>query len=223
MQFRHEMKHTVNYGDLCILRQRLNSVADVDPHARNGSYTVRSLYFDTPWDTALREKMDGVSKREKFRIRCYNADFSRINLEKKIKQNGLGTKRKARLTVEQTQAIIDGNIEWMATYPDELVQELYCKMVIGRLEPKTIVEYTREPFVYGPGNTRVTLDYDLRTGIRSTDFLNPDVITVPVPDALPVLEVKWDEFLPAPIRHAVQLRGRRTEPYSKYAKCRVFG
>ena len=45
-----------------------------DPHAVGGKYFVRSLYFDTPTDTALREKLDGVNRREKFRIRYYNHD-----------------------------------------------------------------------------------------------------------------------------------------------------
>ena len=37
------------------------------------------------------------------------------------------------------------------------------------LRPKTIVDYTREPFVYGPGNVRITLDYNIRTGLGNTD------------------------------------------------------
>ena len=53
-----------------------------------------------------------------------------------------------------------------------LVTELYGKMCAERLRPKTIVDYTREPFVYAPGNVRVTLDYNIRTGLSCTDFLN---------------------------------------------------
>ena len=36
--------------------------------------------------------------------------------------------------------------------------ELCGKARPERLRAKTIVDYTREPFVYGPGNVRVTLD-----------------------------------------------------------------
>ena len=70
-----------------------------DPHAKGGVYTIRSLYFDTPSDRALREKLDGVSRREKFRIRYYNGDSSVIHLEKKIKFGGLGNKQSAELSV----------------------------------------------------------------------------------------------------------------------------
>ena len=42
----------------------------------DGLYTVRSIYFDNADDKALREKIYGVQKREKFRIRYYNDDLS---------------------------------------------------------------------------------------------------------------------------------------------------
>ena len=90
------------------------------------------------------------------------------------------------------------------------------------LRPRTIVDYTREPFVFGPGNVRVTLDYDIRTGLGCTDFLNPDCVTIPAGDSPVILEVKWDAFLPDIIRDAVQLSGRRSAAFSKYAACRIY-
>ena len=53
---------------------------------------MRSLYFDDARDSALREKLDGVGSRQKFRLRLYNSDPSLIKLEKKIKRNGLCSK-----------------------------------------------------------------------------------------------------------------------------------
>jgi hypothetical protein len=91
------------------------------------------------------------------------------------------------------------------------------------LKPKTIVDYTREPFIFGPGNVRVTIDYDIRTGMNGTDFLNPDCITVPAGDAAIILEVKWDGFLPDIIRDAVSLADRREGSFSKYEASRIYG
>ena len=223
MQYRHEWKHEINRADLLVLRQRVGAVARPDPHAVDGRYTVRSLYFDTPSDKALREKIDGVNRREKFRIRYYNYDPSLIHLEKKSKQNGLGTKFSAPLSPEETRAIIDGDLDWMRSCDRPLVQELYCKMRYQGLRPRTLVDYTREPYIYGPGNVRVTFDYDLRTGLNSTDFLDPACPTIPAGEAPIILEVKWDAFLPSVIRDAVQLKGRHTSAFSKYAACRIYG
>lgn len=190
MDYRHEWKIALDPGDLFVLRQRLRAVMQPDAHAVDGRYRIRSLYFDTPEDRALREKLDGVSRREKFRIRYYNGDTGFIQLEKKCKRGGLGWKEQTQLT--------------------------------ERLRAKTIVDYTREPFVYGPGNVRVTLDENIRTGLSCVDFLDPGCVTVPAPDARPLMEVKWDAFLPDIIRDAVQLPGRQVGAFSKYAACRMY-
>lgn len=223
MDFRHEWKHEINYSDMIILRQRLKAVMKSDENAVDGKYFIRSLYFDNISDKALREKIDGVNCREKFRIRYYNGDTSLIHLEKKSKINGLGNKQSANLSAEEAQKIVDGDFDWMIDCDRPLVQELYSKMKSRGLRPKTIVDYTREPFVFSAGNVRVTLDYDIRTGLYCTDFLNPDCITIPAGNAPIILEVKWDEFLPSVIRDIVQLESRHTAAFSKYAACRIYG
>ena len=222
MDFRHEYKHEITAYDRFVLRDRLRAICRPDPHAIDGKYEIRSLYFDNLDDMALREKLDGVNVREKFRIRYYNGDTSFIHLEKKSKYNSLGTKDQALLTAEEAQKIVDGDVEWMMETDRPLVRELCAKMTILGLRPKVIVDYTREPFIYGPGNVRVTFDYNIRTGLKSVDFLNPDCLTVPVRDDPIILEVKWDGFLPSVIRDAVQMEGRRTGAYSKYAACRMY-
>ncbi|MEE1163604.1 MAG: VTC domain-containing protein [Lachnospiraceae bacterium] len=134
----------------------------------------------------------------------------------------MGTKYSAPLTVDQAQKIVDGETDWMLHSPHSLIQELYCKMRYQGMKPMTIVDYTREPFVYRPGNVRVTFDYDIRTGMRCTDFLNPDCVTVPAGYAGIILEVKWDAYLPSIIRDAIQTPGRRVCAFSKYAQCRIY-
>ena len=223
MDFRHEWKHEINYSDMLILRQRLKTVMKPDENAIDGKYFIRSLYFDNISDKALREKIDGVNCREKFRIRYYNNDTSLIHLEKKSKINGLGNKQSANLSAEEAQKIVEGDLDWMIDCDRPLVQELYSKMKSQGLRPKTIVDYTREPFIFSAGNVRVTLDYDIRTGLYCTDFLNPDCIMIPAGNAPIILEVKWDEFLPSVIRDIVQLESRHTAAFSKYAACRIYG
>lgn len=90
---RHELKHNINYADVLELRARLPLVASPDKHAVEGCYRVKSLYFDNYNDKALREKIEGFSEREKFRLRLYNNDTSFIRLEKKSKKNGICFKK----------------------------------------------------------------------------------------------------------------------------------
>lgn len=223
MSLRHEHKHIISIADRALLRTRLSAVMKTDKNSIDGKYKIRSLYFDNLADVALREKIDGVNIREKFRLRYYNCDLSYIVLEKKSKINGLCKKESTVLNVAETKAMLQGDISWMCESESNLIREIYSKMKSGGLMPKTIVDYTREAYTYPAGNVRVTLDYDIRTGMRSTDFLNPSSVTVPVRNNAVILEVKWDEFLPDVVRQAVSLSTCRRQAFSKYAACRVYG
>ena len=221
-QYRHEWKHELNLSDRIAIRQRLRLIARPDEHTDGGRYLVRSLYFDNLTDKALREKIDGVNRREKFRIRYYNGDTSVIHLEKKSKLGGLGNKQSAVISAPEAEAILHGELDWMMDSGRPLVRELYSKMRTQLLCPRTIVDYTREPYIYPPGNVRVTMDHGIRTGLDCTAFLEP-CVTVPAGEAPIILEVKWDTFLPEIIRDAIQLEGRRASAFSKYAQCRIYG
>ena len=222
MTYRHEWKYQISRADAISLRPGLRAVMKPDPHASDGTYTVRSLYFDTPGDKALREKINSVNTREKFRIRYYNGDTGFIQLEKKFKCNGLGIKEKARLTAAEAQSIAIGDIGWMPRSPNPLVRELYAKMRTTGLHAKTIVEYTREAYAWEPGNARVTLDSGIRTSLRNTHLLDPQCPTIPIAGNPIILEVKWDRFLPDIIRDVVQVGNRRVGAFSKYAESRMY-
>ncbi len=222
MVFRHEEKCVISASDKRAVESRLQAVARPDPHAAGGSYRIRSLYFENPRDKALREKTDGVNRREKFRIRYYNGEPSVIRLEKKSKINGLGHKSQARLDSSQVRELLAGRILWMAKSEETLIRELYLKMCGEGLAPKVIVDYQREPYVFPAGNVRVTLDYNIRMSLCCMDFLKADCLTLPASQEI-VLEIKWDTFLPDIIRDAVALENGRVSAFSKYALCRMYG
>ncbi len=149
--YRHELKYSITYADYQALRSRLRPVMKPDPHAGNdGRYLIHSIYFDNYIDKALREKMDGVQKREKFRIRWYNQNLSIIHLEKKMKINSLCLKLSTSLTEHECCELVNGNRDWMYSHSSELVRELRCKMTTQQLRPKVIVSYLREPYIYAP-------------------------------------------------------------------------
>ena len=66
ISLRHELKHQINLREDLVLSQRLRKLFERDSHCgTDGSYRVTSLYFDTPYDDALRDKLSGIGKREK--------------------------------------------------------------------------------------------------------------------------------------------------------------
>ena len=224
--YRHELKYQISKADHYALRQRLKNVMKRDPHTRqDGLYVIRSVYFDNFRDKALREKIDGVPLREKFRIRYYNDDLSFITLEKKIKHNDLCMKIDARITNEEYRKILLSPGVWMLDHKDPLVRELYCKMKTQQLKPRVLVSYVREPFIYPVGNVRVTFDSEIRTSLFETSFADgyrSDISATDTPDTT-ILEVKFDTFLPEIIRDLLQSEELRQQAFSKYGACRRFG
>ncbi len=223
MDYRHEIKHAISPGDAVSIKTNLKAVASLDPHAdKDGTYRIHSLYFDDLNNTALWEKLDGVNERRKFRIRYYNENLGFIKLECKMKRDNVGCKLSETLTEEETRRIVAGDIGWMATCGRPLLTVLYVEMKTKGLRPKCVVEYMRMPFVYKPGNVRVTIDWNIRTG-PPAQFLDPHGLTLPVDGNPMLLEVKWDEYLPAIIRRATALKSRGPMAFSKYATCRMYG
>ena len=224
--YRHELKYQIRLTDYFALRQKLRAIMKPDSHAGvNGQYKVRSIYFDNVSDKALREKVDGVAKREKFRLRYYNDDLSFIALEKKMKINNLCMKMDARVTEEECRAILEGRTEWMMAHSSNLVRELYCKMNSQQLRPRVLVSYTREPYVYDAGRVRVTFDFDIRTSLFHRAFLDAAAWDVPATDdpGQRILEVKYSAFLPEMISDLLQTEGIRLCAFSKYGTCRRYG
>ena len=224
--YRHELKFEIPYAEYIAMRWRLKLIMKSDPHTgEDGRYRIRSIYFDNSDDKALREKVDGIAKREKFRIRYYNDDFSFITLEKKMKINNLCLKFDTRITEDECRKILDGDTGWMRTSEDDLIKEFYAKMRYQRLKPRVLVSYVREPFIYQAGNVRITFDSQIRTSLFNQKFLTEkvqDISATDTPQTM-LLEVKFDRYLPGIIQDIVQMNGARQQAFSKYGACRRYG
>lgn len=224
--YRHEMKYAISYSDYLAIRQRLLPVMQTDPHVdETGHYTIRSIYFDNHDNTALWEKIDGVRKRSKWRIRYYNDDSSFLTLEKKMKDNNLCLKYDAPITEAECRALLAGDRSWMIGHPNDLVRELYVSMIQQQMRPRVLVSYTREPYIYQAGNVRVTFDSNIRTSLFSDHFLPPDIHDISAMDTPGdmILEVKYDAYLPEIIRALVQTDNIHQQAFSKYGACRRYG
>lgn len=225
LNFRNEIKHYINMSDYLGIRSRLMQIMRIDKNSNaDREYKIRSLYFDNIKDKVLMEKIHGINRREKFRIRFYNDDHSFIRLEKKSKINGLCSKISEPILKDECERIVNGDIDFLKESKKGLFVELYSKMKWDLLKPKTIVDYTREAYVYPVGNVRITFDKNIRTGIYSKNLFDKDLPTVnSIDNRYIVLEVKYDEFLPEIIQHIIQTNDRRADAISKYAAARIYG
>lgn len=220
--FRYENKYLITTAGYEMLRTRLRAMMEGDANVNEqGEYFIRSLYFDDAFQSGLTDKREGALLREKFRIRFYNMDDSFIRLESKQKHDCLTKKESAKLTRAQVEDILDGDLWELYDTDQPLLRSFYLKSRLRRLKPTVIVDYTREAYVFE--DVRITFDKYIRSGLYATDLFDPDLLTVPVlPEDRMVMEVKYDDALPAAVSRLLQPVPVARTAFSKYEMCRQF-
>lgn len=221
VSYRHEMKYLISIAEADILARRFSTVMERDPNTNeSGHYMVRSLYFDDLNNTAYHEKMDGVPSRQKYRVRIYNEQAQRIMLERKLKEGSYVHKQNAPLSRDQVNRIMNGEFKFLLSTNKDLHKIFYYEAITRVLRPRVIVEYEREPFIYGPGDVRITFDKNVRAVTAKEDIFARELPSKLVlePGKI-IMEVKFTSFLPTMIRN--MLPGRSTEfvAVSKYVAC----
>lgn len=223
LKYRFELKHKIMNIDALTMKSRISGIVKKDKNCEDGEYLIRSLYFDTPEDKALLDKINGLAIREKFRIRFYNHDTSFIRLEKKLKHNSMTAKLSAPLTKGEVNKIINNDIDFLRESSNSLLREFYIKLKCERLLPKSIVDYKREAFVFPLGNVRITIDSEIKTSINSCELFNPKLPMIEIlENNMSVLEVKYDEFIPDFILDLAQINKCSSTAVSKYATSRQY-
>ena len=215
---RRELKYQISCGAALALEHTLPRILRRDPHTGpEGRYRVRSLYFDD-WDrSAFSDKLAGVERRTKYRLRYYGDAPEYLVFEVKEKLGDLCRKRSEPVSLAQAEAMESGG-DFEAETP--LLLEFRLLRRIRQLRPVVIVEYDRVPFVCSASRTRVTLDQDVRAVSPSAGFLSGKGAALPVLDpGTQVLEVKYDDFLPAPAALALRDTPKQRTAVSKYCMC----
>ena len=223
-RYRHEYKYIIDETQEIILYTLAQGILQRDSHVEaDGMYTIRSLYFDDPYDSCFYENMNGTDPRSKFRIRYYNHDLTQIRLEKKSKMRGMTHKVACSLTMEECLQLMQGQYILPTEQMPQEKTELLLEMQMRLLQPKVIVTYDRIPFVYAGGNVRVTFDKNIAASNEISSFLNGEYRQRPIMAySQSILEIKWDELLPLHIQEILQLDTLRWSTFSKYYMCRNY-
>jgi hypothetical protein len=220
-ELRYEQKYFLSQAGYLLLRSRLELAAAKDRHVQTGgAYAIRSLYFDDYCQSALLDKIEGVERREKFRVRYYNHDPLALRLESKQKLGAMTRKLTAPLSYEQGWFLARGQIDCLRDAEHPLLRRFYAQARLRLLRPAVVVDYERVPFVFE--DVRITFDRYLRSGRYGTGFLDLDLPTVPVlPPDRDILEVKFDRALPDTFRRILRSAPAQACAISKYQLCRA--
>lgn len=223
-KYRNELKYLCSETDIQIIQSRISPICAHDRHASpDGTYHIRSIYFDDPHNRCFYENENGIDPREKFRIRIYNGSDSKITLECKQKERSMTHKESCTLTKEQCLAILNGSLPECGSHNNALLNRFLILCTETQLQPKVIVAYDRTPFVYIPGNVRITFDRNIGSTTDISRFFDPHLPLRPIlPTGIHVLEVKYDEFLPDFLYSVMCLGHLKQTAFSKFYLCRKF-
>jgi len=184
-------------------------------------YKITSLYFDTPDDHDLNQKLNGVTFREKYRIRVYdkNSLFGKFEIKRKLNQTI--EKYSVKLTLADIQNIISG--DYSSLEENEEFAYVSKRMTYKQYKPKSIVEYHRHAFYLPVNNIRVTIDSNLSNYGFKDNFLNINNL---IPNKVQkhghdILEVKFNGSMPRYILDILSSFPIRQSAISKYALSRI--
>ncbi len=220
---RFEQKYLIGKKDYYLLKHMLPRILTLDTNNLNGkSYTVSSIYFDDPFNSAYYEKVDGVFERKKFRMRFYDFSDKFIKLEKKEKIGGITYK---------TDMVIDKSVVYTSLddplyldinmYDNPLYHEFVIDCKTKRLTPKTIIQYQREAFLLNYESIRICFDSHIKASLPSDELFSQTVPANPIiQDPFYVFEVKYNRFLPHYVREMIQLIDTTQTAFSKYSLSR---
>lgn len=222
--YRHEWKFFCSETELQMIENKIKHICMKDPHTGpEGVYRIRSMYFDTHDSRCYGENVAGTDGREKYRIRIYNGSDAVIKLERKGSVRDRKYKDSCGITRNQCEQMLQGHPVTNVLPGQEVLREFLAERSMELLKPWVIVEYVRTPYIYPAGNVRITFDRYI-TSSNSMDFFERNIPGRGIlPEHMHLLEVKYDEVLPAAILELLNGTGSLSRTsFSKYALCRKY-
>ena len=220
---RVEQKYLITEPEAARRIAKLSAVMDRDEHDDGTGYTIRSLYFDTPFDKDFYDKLDGLANRRKIRIRTYAATPGFIRLELKEKSTTFQRKQAIALSEEEARNLMAGDYGILLEREEPLAKELYGMMMKFAYRPKVIVEYDRIAFAGDCNEIRITFDEHIRTCETDLDLFKKDLPFLPaVAPSEVTMEVKYNGFLLSHIKECISLADELPVSASKYCMGRVL-
>lgn len=221
---RLEYKYIVPTDKMGKLRQLLLPFLEYDPYSNideSGEYTVKSIYLDTKKFKDYHDKLEGIYKRKKIRIRGYNriTHDSKMFLEIKKKIGSHIYKNRSRILFSELKGFLENknldSIESNKNCSD--AEKFLYYYVKGSLNPITLVTYEREAFFSKfDKSLRITFDKNIR--YKKAD--NCDVLFSEHSDSIQsdffVLEIKFTKGFPDWLQKILQSLNLKRGSFSKY-------
>lgn len=167
---RYEKKYLLDKEKYELLTERLLEYMNYDEHCLNGKdYTIYNIYYDTKDNKIIEHSLSKPYYKEKLRLRSYKPIKSKddkVFLEIKKKINGIVSKRRVVLTLEQVNKLLEfGERPKLDDYmSNQVLDEIEYFLSRNKINPAVAIHYKRTAF-FGKEDKdfRVTFDNHIMT------------------------------------------------------------
>lgn len=194
---RSEYKYIISIPKMRELQNKFNVILKRDDNSKNGSYSVRSLYFDSINNIDFNTKLAGTRVRKKIRLRVYNPNDKYCKLEMKKKNGDFSNKISVWISKSDAINLIKGKYNVLSKYFDKSNEavEIFTVMSLGCYRPVVMVEYERIAYTYPMYNTRLTFDFNIRSSESNFNLFDKKIIYNTIINNETILEVKYNQKL----------------------------
>lgn len=220
---RHELKFYISRSDYEYVRHLLSHLMQKDDHQGDDrGYFIRSLYFDDVANSSVEEKLDGIERRDKYRLRIYDTNQNWAKLERKSKENHFVNKTSVILTKEEATQIMEGDYDCLSKKDGAESKSIYFDLKRKYFKPVVIIDYIRDVYKLDYNEIRVTFDKHIRASTDDLRLFEENVKTYPLQraDAI-VMEVKFNNFLPSWFKDFLKFESSTGLAISKYCYGRM--
>ena len=208
---RFEFKYIINKNLSKIIQQEVKNFTIKDYYTKKkDKYLVRSLYFDNDIFSNFNEKIDGVKKRHKFRIRTYSIQKNVLipmYLEMKGRDNLRTFKNRTKIDIDDLNSFCSSKnlFNLKNKYTDnELIEKFIFESYRKKIQPKVIIDYERLALLSKNGlYFRLTFDSDINACSSQNIFEENQNWKVCIPGN-EILEVKFDLNIPPWFHRIIQ-------------------
>lgn len=217
---RFEFKYLLDNNLRREFERELCHFVEFDPFVQESDghqYFVRSLYYDDPHYTAFYDKVDGVKKRRKFRVRTYSQapiGDAPVFLEIKGRHNQLIYKHRVEVDLvnsdDPTSVLLEDPTR------SDITSQFFFDYYKKQLRPVALIDYWRRPYLskYDP-EFRVTFDSDLAAVETRSLYPGKTDRSRRVKPGYTVMEVKFRHQIPAWFHRLLQAYELRRVSISK--------
>lgn len=219
---RYENKYLFDDAAYQKLYNALLEYMEPDAHNKQQEfYTITNLYYDTEYDSLIRNSLSKPKYKEKLRLRAYGIpnEDTKVYLEIKKKVFGLVNKRRTSLKLKEAYDFVATGVEpELKDYMNkQVIEEIKYFLTRYDLQPKVYLSYERKAmFCKNNRDLRITFD----TNIRSRRYdLKMEYGTYGEPLLEPglwLMEVKAEKTIPVWLAKMLSEHKMYRTSFSKY-------